>query len=275
MLDKPLALTSPTPQVIDDELVPIGEAPGRFDGFAKRDDALALAGRSKEVAVVVNDGKRYHVLRTTAATLGGTTAAPKLPKGWTVDKVVEPTNVPTDTQFQTAFDDAKLLSGKDREEAFRQLLVRSTHLAFDETAWSPNANTYTEGKVNVAPWLNVAGRHLPAKVVPTGSDPLPKTAILIGEAPLGEGPMSVRTTLLHEQRHSYHRTQTLTLIERVANGTQAGHARRVERVVEEAEGGRGADRGLLHDDGGHEPERRESSHRGVQLPPRLHVSVPP
>ena len=214
LLDKPLALASPTPQVIDDELVPIGEAPGRFDGFDKRDDALALAGRSKEVAVVVNDGKRYHVLRTTSATLGGTTAAPKLPKGWTVDKVVEPTNVPTDQQFQTAFDDAKVLSGKDKEEAFRQLLVRSTHVAYDQTAWSPNANSYTEGKVNVALWLPVAGRHLPAKVVPTGSDPLPRTAILIGDAPLGEGPASVRTTLLHEERHAYHRTQTLTLIER-------------------------------------------------------------
>ena len=81
LLDKQLALTSPTPQVIDDELVPIGEAPGRFDGFAKRDDALALAGRSKEVAVVVNDGKHYHVLRTTAATLGGTTAAAEAAQG--------------------------------------------------------------------------------------------------------------------------------------------------------------------------------------------------
>ncbi len=148
----------------------------------------ALAGRSKEVAVVVNDGKRYHVLRTTAATLGGTTAAPKLPKGWTVDKVVEPTNVPTDKQFQTAFDDAKALSGKDQEEAFRQLLVRSTHLEYDETAWSPNENSYTEGKVNVALWLHVAGRHLPAKVVPTGSDPLPKTAILIGKDATQRGP---------------------------------------------------------------------------------------
>ena len=213
LLDKPVALKSPTPQVIDDELVPIGEAPGRFDGFAKRDDALALAGRSKEVAVVVNDGTNYHVLRTTAATLGGTTAAPKLPKGWTVDKVVEPTNVPTDKQFHTAFDDAKALSGKDQEKAFRQLLVLSTHLEYDQTAWSANEKSYTEGKVNVALWLPASGRHLPPKVVPTGSDPLPKTAILIGKDPLREGAASVRTTLLHEERHAYHRTQTLRLVE--------------------------------------------------------------
>ena len=50
-------------------------------------------------------------------------------------------------------------------------------------------------------------------MVPTGSDPLPKTAILIGKDPLTEGPASVRTTLLHEERHAYHRTQTLRLIE--------------------------------------------------------------
>ena len=47
LLDKPLALTSPTPQVIDDELVPIGEAPGRFDGFDKRGRRARL-GRSVE-----------------------------------------------------------------------------------------------------------------------------------------------------------------------------------------------------------------------------------
>ena len=217
LLDKPLALASPTPQVIDDELVPIGEAPGRFEGFDKRDEALALAGRSKEVAVVVNDGKRYHVLRTTAATLGGTTAAPKLPKGWTVDKVVEPTNVLTDKQFRTAYDAATALSGKAQEDAFRQLLVSSTHLEYGETAWSQNEKSYTEGKVNVAVWLPANGRHLPAKVVPTGSDPLPKTAILIGKDPLTEGPASVRTTLLHEERHAYHRTQTLRLIEEWRN----------------------------------------------------------
>jgi hypothetical protein len=106
------------------------------------------------------------------------------------------------------------LSGKDKEEAFRQLLVRGTHLEYDQTAWSANANSYAEGKVNVALWLDVGGRHLPAKVVPTGSDPLPKTAILIGKSPLAEGADSVRTTLLHEARHAYHRTRTLDLIEK-------------------------------------------------------------
>jgi hypothetical protein len=50
--------------------------------------------------------------------------------------------------------------------------------------------------------------------VPTGSDPLPKTAILIGKDPLAESAESVRTTLLHESRHAYHRARTLALIER-------------------------------------------------------------
>ena len=213
LLDKPIALASPTPQVADDELVPIGEAPGRFDGFDKRDDALALAKRSPEVAVVVNDGTRFHVLRTTATSLGGKTAAPKLPKGWTMVEVVEPTNPVTASDFKTAYDSAKGLSGDDKIQAYRKLLVRGTHLELEQTAWSPTKDNYQEGKVNVALWLSTAGRHLPAKVVPTGSDKLPTTAILIGNTPFSEGAMSVRATLLHEARHAYHRTQTLKLIE--------------------------------------------------------------
>lgn len=213
LLDRPIALASPTPQVVDDELVPIGEAPGRFDGFDKRDEALALAKRSPEVAVVVGDGTRFHVLRTTATALGGKTAAPKVPKGWTVIEVVEPTNAVTTGEFKTAYDSAKGLSGDDKIQAYRRLLVRGTHLALGQTAWSPNKDSYHEGKVNVALWLTSAGRHLPAKVVPTGTDKLPTTAILIGNTPFSEGATSVRTTLLHEARHAYHRTQTLKLIE--------------------------------------------------------------
>ena len=255
LLDKPLALASPTPQVIDDELVPIGEAPGRFDGFVKRDDARPWpAGR-----------RRWRSSSTTAAatTCCGRpqppSAAPRrrrrCPRGGRWRRWSTPTNVPTTTQFRTTFDHAMALSGKDQEEALRQLLVRGTHLEYDQTAWSANENSYTEGKVNVALWLQVAGRHLPAKVVPTGSTPLPKTAILIGKTPLSEGAASVRTTLLHEARHSYHRAQTLKLIE-AWRGSQAGHARRVERVVEGRRAG-GADRDVLHDDGGHQPPRRE------------------
>lgn len=213
LLDKQISLASPTPQLIDDELVPIGEAPGRFDGFDKRDEALALAKRSPEVAVVVSDGARYHVLRTTATTLGGKTAAPKLPKGWTVIEVVEPTNVATTAEFRSAFDDAAKLSGDNKALAYRQLLVRGTHLELDQTAWSPTKDSYQEGKVNVALWLTSAGRHLPPKVVPTGTDRLPTTAILIGNTPFSEGAASVRTTLLHEARHAYHRGQTLKLID--------------------------------------------------------------
>lgn len=213
LLEKPIALASPTPQVVDDELVPIGEAPGRFDGFDKRDDALAIAKRSPEVAVVVSDGTRYHVLRTTATTLGGKTTAPKLPKGWTVIEVVDPTNVATTAEFRSAFDDATKLSGDDKANAFRRLLVRGTHLELDQTAWSPSKDNYKEGKVNVALWISSAGRHLPSKVVPTGTDRLPTTAILIGNTPFSEGAASVRATLLHEARHAYHRAQTLKLID--------------------------------------------------------------
>ena len=213
LLDAPIALSSPTPQVVDDELVPIGEVPGRFEGFDKRDDALALAKRSPEVAVVVSDGTKFHVLRTTATSLGGTTATPKLPKGWTVVQVVEPVNVPTTSGFRADYDDAAKRSGDDRIAAYRQLLVRASHLELAETGWSPNKDSYELGKVNVALWLTSAGRHLPAKVEPTGTAPLPRTAILIGNTPFTEGAASVRTTLLHEARHAYHRAQSLKLIE--------------------------------------------------------------
>jgi hypothetical protein len=213
LLDAPIALASPTPQVLDDELVPIGEAPGRFDGFDKRDDALALAARSPEVAVVVSDGSRFHVLRTTATSLGGTTAPPKLSKGWTVVKVVEPVNVPTTSGFRADYDVAAKRSGDDRIAPYRQLLARATHLEVGETGWSPSKDVYEVGKVNVALWLTSAGRHLPAKVEPTGTAPLPRTAILIGDTPFSEGAASVRATLLHEARHAYHRARSLQLIE--------------------------------------------------------------
>ena len=213
LLDAPITLASPTTQVVDDELVPIGQAPGRFEGFDARGDALALAKRSPEVAVVVSDGAKFHVLRTTATSLGGTTANPKLPKGWTVVQVVEPVNVPTTAGFRADYDSAAAQSGDDRIVPYRQLLVRATHLELPETGWSPNKDAYELGKVNVALWLTSAGRHLPAKVEPTGTAPLPRTAILIGNTPFSEGAASVRATLLHEARHAYHRAQSLKLIE--------------------------------------------------------------
>jgi hypothetical protein len=212
LLDKPITLAAPRPQVMDDEIVPIGEAPGRFDGFATKADALAAARRSPEVTVVVSDGKRFHVLRTTATMLGGTTAPPTLPKGWNVVEVLEPKAPLSASTFAADYQAARDASGDDQATRFRRLLVRGTHLDLDETAWSPTEERHVEGKVNVALWLQTAGRHLPSKVEPTGSAELPRTTILIGKTPFTEGAASVRATLLHESRHAYHRARTLELI---------------------------------------------------------------
>jgi hypothetical protein len=213
LIDKKVPLATPRAQLLDDEIVPIGDAAGRFDGFADQADAVKLATGSPEVTVIVSDGKRFHVLRSTATTLGGKATAPTLPKGWTVVEVKEPTDTAPADAFARDYQAARDSSGDDQVTRYRRLLVRGTHLELDETAWSTSDQRYVEGKVNVALWLPVAGRHLPPKVVPTGSDTLPRTAILIGQTPFSEGPLSLRTTLLHEMRHAYHRTQTRELVE--------------------------------------------------------------
>jgi hypothetical protein len=214
LIDKRLAFKGTVPQVADDELVPVGEAPGRFDGFASLDQARALARRSPEVAVVVRDlDGRYHVLRTTAATLGSRATAPEDPHDWRVVEVVEPTK-PAANRFQLDYQAAEAASGDEQIAAYRQLLVSGTHLELNETGWSSAENRHAPRKVNVALWLPSRGRHVPAKVTPTGTAQLPDPAILIGKSPFTQGPVSLRSTLQHEARHAYHMAQTLDLVDR-------------------------------------------------------------
>lgn len=212
LIDKRVALSAAVPQVVDDELVPIGEAPGRFDGFATKDAAIALARRSPEVAIVVRDPDRYHVLRTTATTLGSKAAAPENPKGWIIVEIVEPAKRSGADTFELDYQAARNTSGDTRPTAYRRLLVSGTHLELSDTAWASSEADATPGKVNVALWLPSRGRHLPAKVVPTGTTELPRTTILIGTSPFAEGAVSLRATLLHESRHAYHMAETLKLV---------------------------------------------------------------
>lgn len=212
LLDKPVAVKAPVAQVLDDELVPIGQVPGRFEGFTTKAEASAIAQRSPEVTVIVSDPDRFHVLRTTATTLGGGTATvPAMPKGWTVVEVVQPTNVSAPGAFEK--DAAAAASSADKPTAYRNLLVRGSHLALGETAWSPSAGKWVEGKVNVALWLKSRGRHEPAELDPTGTAALPAPTILMGQSPFDEGAVSMRSTLLHESRHAYHMTQTIELVQ--------------------------------------------------------------
>ncbi len=82
VLDRGIRLASSEPQVLDDELVPFGQAPGQFDGFATQAEAMALAKRSPEVAIVMRDGHNFHVFRTSATVLGDEFAPFDHPKGW-------------------------------------------------------------------------------------------------------------------------------------------------------------------------------------------------
>lgn len=211
LLDTPIEVKAPRDQVIDDELVPVGEVPGRFDGFAAKPEAAAIARRSPEVTVIVGDPARFHVLRTTATTLGGQATAPKLPKGWTVVEIVEPTNVSAAGAFEQEASNAA--ASADKPTAYRRLLVRGSHLELGETAWSPSDGKWVAGKVNVALWLPSRGRHEPAEVDPTGTTAIPAPSILMGKKPFDEGAVSMRSTLLHESRHAYHMAQTITLVQ--------------------------------------------------------------
>ena len=213
LIDKRISLAWPSPDVVDDELVPVGEAPGRFEGFSTSTAALTVARRSPEVCMVLRDADgRYHVLRTTARSLGDKYAAPEDPAGWKIIEIVEPTKRATDDEFRREYETARDAPAAAQAEAYRRLLVVGTHLDYDETAWSPDKARMFPGKVNVALWLPSRGRHEPAEVVPTGSAELPATTILIGNTPFADGPDSLRSTLLHESRHAYHMAETLDLI---------------------------------------------------------------
>jgi hypothetical protein len=171
-------------------------------------------GARPKWAIVVRDPDRYHVLRTTATTLGSKAAAPENPKGWIIVEIVEPAKRSGADTFELDYQAARNTSGDTRPTAYRRLLVSGTHLELSDTAWASSEADATPGKVNVALWLPSRGRHLPPKVVPTGTAELPRTTILIGTSPFSEGAVSLRSTLLHESRHAYHMAQTLELVRR-------------------------------------------------------------
>ena len=156
--------------MLDDEIVPIGDAPGRFDGFANQADVVKLAEGSPEATVVVNDGKRFHVLRSTATTLGGKATAPTLPKGWTVIEVKEPTDTAPDDAFAQDYRAAReFVRVRPGDEVSPPARPGHAPRGRRDRVGRRADQRYVEGKVNVALWLPTAGRHLPPKVVPTGT----------------------------------------------------------------------------------------------------------
>ncbi len=285
LIDKRISLAWPSPDVVDDELVPVGEAPGRFEGFATSSAALTVARRSPEVCMVLRDADgRYHVLRTTARSLGDKYAAPEDPAGWKIIEIVEPTKRATDDEFRREYETARDAPAAAQAEAYRRLLVAGTHLDYDETAWSPDKARMFPGKINVALWLPSRGRHEPAEVVPTGSAELPATTILIGNTPFADGPDSLRSTLLHESRHAYHMAETLDLIRKWRQTRQGGQLA-VVAVVAEVASQVGPRRGVP-DDLGRRPipttARRPQRHTATSISScigsaatRRHPPIPP
>jgi hypothetical protein len=62
--------------------------------------------------------------------------------------------------------------------------------------------------------LDARGRHVPSKITPTGSDPLPKPTVMLAPDLFGQGPVPVRATLEHERRHAFHAERAVDLVTR-------------------------------------------------------------
>ena len=202
------SITATRRAVIDDELVPMGEAPGRFDGFPRALEAMRLAERAAEVTLVVSDPDgRFHVLRTTATSLGERSSPPQNPVGWQIHRIVDPSSQ----------EDPRRMRERARKatepEEYKELLSAWTHLTPDEVACPSDAGAVAAGKVNIAPWLSDRGETVPATLDPTGDAPLAEPAVLISTARFSMGPAAVRATVLHELRHAYHLTQTIDLVQ--------------------------------------------------------------
>lgn len=219
------ALLAPTPKVrigpavADDELVPLGEAPGRFIGFASREAALAVSGEAAEITIVVRDPtNRFHVLRTSARSIGPKDVVTGIPTGWAKVEVVHPAN---GLHPEPSADRARQAPADKQPEAYRRLLADWTHVPFDGIAWAKGAESgpykmpsdVTEGAVNVAKSLSARGRHAPTKIDPT-AEKLPRPTVCIGANLFAQGPDMVRGTLLHESRHAYYAAQAISLIEK-------------------------------------------------------------
>jgi hypothetical protein len=123
--------------------------------------------------------------------------------------------------WRTAFEEAQGAPADVRGDRFRRLLASWAGIPFAQTAWAPGAlgpdrapTDLTPGAVNVAPALDASGRHVPARIVPTGDATLPTPTIMVAASLFGQGPVPLRATLEHERRHAFHAAQAAALVTR-------------------------------------------------------------
>ncbi|MGH3897217.1 MAG: hypothetical protein ACRDTA_02995 [Pseudonocardiaceae bacterium] len=220
LIDKRITIFSIPPAVVDDELVPLGEAPGRFDGFRAEQGATELAERAAEVSILMRDTDgHFHVLRTNQTSLRKAAAPPQDPIGWRIERIIVPAGGAREDNWKVMLHETKNAApvqqpGAYVPGAYIDLLSRWTHLAPTEIAWAKDAKNVVPGKVNITTWLTASGRTTPDKVVPTGDMELPVPTVLINTTTFNQGPVAVRGTLLHEYRHAYHGAQTIDLVRR-------------------------------------------------------------
>lgn len=216
------SITATERAIIDDELVPMGEAPGHFDGFPRALEAMRLAERAAQVTLVVSDSDgRFHVLRATATSLGKKSSVPENPIGWRIHRIIDPSRQEGDAGRIRQEDPDRANERADRAEEpeeYKALLSEWSHLAPDEIACPSGPRAVVAGRVNIAPWLESRGQTQPHTFNPTGDSPLTQPAILISTARFSMGPTAVRATLLHELRHAYQLTQTIDLVHQWRKG---------------------------------------------------------
>jgi hypothetical protein len=123
--------------------------------------------------------------------------------------------------WRTDFEQAQAAPADVRGDRFRQLLASWAGIALAQTAWAPGPlgadrapTDLTPGAVNVAPALDASGRHVPARIVPTGNAALPPPTIMLAASLFGQGPVPLRATLEHERRHAFHAEQAAALVTR-------------------------------------------------------------
>ena len=123
--------------------------------------------------------------------------------------------------WRTAFEQAQGAPADVRGERFRQLLASWAGIPYAQTAWAPGPlradkapSDLTPGAVNVAPQLDASGRHVPARIVPTGNAAPPTPTIMVAADLFGQGPVPLRATLEHERRHAFHAEQAAALVTR-------------------------------------------------------------
>jgi hypothetical protein len=139
-----------------------------------------------------------------------------------IEQVVYPSAaaVAAGQQWSSDYDAAHKATGDDQALRYRKLVESWTHIPLAEATWAPGAfskqtnapSDLVQGKVNVAAQLPSAGRHVPAQLEVTGTVEPPRPTVMIATSTFAQGPVAVRATLLHEQRHAYHAAQAITLL---------------------------------------------------------------